>query len=71
MAEARILLGVVAAPHGVRGLVRIRTYTEEPMAIASGSAVNVLMRTAPLTPCAPEITPRHTIFARSVIAPRS
>ena len=35
MAEGRILLGVVAAPHGVRGLVRIRSYTEEPMAIAS------------------------------------
>ena len=35
MADGRILLGVVAAPHGVRGLVRIRSYTEEPMAIAS------------------------------------
>ena len=35
MAEERILLGVVAAPHGVRGLVRIRSYTEEPMAIAA------------------------------------
>jgi 16S rRNA processing protein RimM len=35
MAEGRILLGVVAAPHGVRGLVRIRSYTEEPMAIAA------------------------------------
>ena len=35
MAEGRILLGIVAAPHGVRGLVRIRSYTEEPMAIAA------------------------------------
>src|SRR5215471_16084368 len=31
----RILLGVVAAPHGVRGLVRIRSFTEDPMAIAT------------------------------------
>lgn len=35
MTKGRVLLGVVAAPHGVRGLVRIRSYTEEPMAIAS------------------------------------
>ena len=35
MAKNRILLGVVAAPHGVRGLVRIRSFTEDPMAIAS------------------------------------
>ena len=35
MKEARVLLGVVAAPHGVRGLVRIRSFTEDPMAIAS------------------------------------
>ena len=28
-------MGVVAAPHGVRGLVRIRSFTEDPMAIAS------------------------------------
>lgn len=37
MAAAKdlILLGVVAAPHGVRGLVRIRSFTEDPMAIAS------------------------------------
>ena len=31
----RILLGVVAAPHGVRGLVRIRSFTDDPMAIGS------------------------------------
>ena len=35
MARDRVLLGVVAAPHGVRGLVRIRSFTEDPMAIAS------------------------------------
>lgn len=35
MRKGRVLLGVVAAPHGVRGLVRIRSYTEDPMAIAS------------------------------------
>jgi 16S rRNA processing protein RimM len=34
MSKGRVLLGVVAAPHGVRGLVRIRSYTEEPMAVA-------------------------------------
>ena len=35
MNGGRVLLGVVAAPHGVRGLVRIRSYTEDPMAVAS------------------------------------
>ena len=35
MSKSRILLGVVAAPHGVRGLVRIRSFTEDPMAIAT------------------------------------
>lgn len=35
MKGGRVLLGVVAAPHGVRGLVRIRSFTEDPMAIAS------------------------------------
>jgi 16S rRNA processing protein RimM len=35
MSGGRVLLGVVAAPHGVRGLVRIRSYTEDPMAVAS------------------------------------
>ncbi len=34
MTNGRVLLGVVAAPHGVRGLVRIRSYTEDPMAVA-------------------------------------
>jgi len=35
MSGDRVLLGVVAAPHGVRGLVRIRSYTENPMAVAA------------------------------------
>ena len=35
MSKGRILLGVVAAPHGVRGQVRIRSFTEDPMAIAT------------------------------------
>lgn len=35
MQKGRVLLGVVAAPHGVRGLVRIKSYTEDPMAMAS------------------------------------
>jgi len=35
MSKGHVLLGVVAAPHGVRGLVRIRSFTEDPMAIAS------------------------------------
>ena len=34
MTKGRVLLGVVAAAHGVRGLVRIRSYTEDPMAVA-------------------------------------
>jgi 16S rRNA processing protein RimM len=34
MTTGRVLLGVVAAAHGVRGLVRIRSYTEDPMAVA-------------------------------------
>ena len=34
MAGDRVLLGIVAAPHGVRGLVRIRSFTEDPMAVA-------------------------------------
>ena len=35
MSKGRVLLGVVAAPHGVRGLVRIRSYTEDPMAVGA------------------------------------
>src|ERR1044071_550435 len=35
MSKERVLLGVVAAPHGVRGLVRIKSYTEDPMAVGT------------------------------------
>lgn len=35
MSSGRVLLGVVAAPHGVRGLVRIKSFTEDPMAVAA------------------------------------
>ncbi|MBM3646523.1 MAG: 16S rRNA processing protein RimM [Alphaproteobacteria bacterium] len=35
MSKGRVLLGIVAAPHGVRGLVRIRSFTGNPMALAS------------------------------------
>jgi 16S rRNA processing protein RimM len=35
MSKDRVLLGVVAAPHGVRGLVRIKSYTEDPMSVAA------------------------------------
>ncbi len=35
MPKSRVLLGVVAAPHGVRGLVRIKSYTEDAKAVAS------------------------------------
>jgi 16S rRNA processing protein RimM len=35
MSRDRVLLGVVAAPHGVRGLVRIKSFTDDPMAIAA------------------------------------
>ena len=34
MSSDRVLMGVVAAPHGVRGLVRIKSFTEDPMAMA-------------------------------------
>ena len=40
MSKDRVLLGVVAAPHGVRGLVRIKSYTEDPMAVASYGALS-------------------------------
>ncbi|MEO8716079.1 MAG: ribosome maturation factor RimM [Acetobacteraceae bacterium] len=34
MREARILLGVIGRPHGVRGLVRVTSYADPPEAIA-------------------------------------
>ena len=33
MPPARILVGVIGAPHGVRGEVRIKPFTEEPLAL--------------------------------------
>jgi 16S rRNA processing protein RimM len=35
MMKGHVLLGVVAAPHGVRGLVRIKSFTEDPMAVGA------------------------------------
>lgn len=35
MDDARILLGVVGRPHGVRGLVRLHSYTGDPRALAA------------------------------------
>lgn len=35
MSKDRVLLGIVAAPHGVRGLVRIKSFTEDPMSVAA------------------------------------
>lgn len=40
MSKGRVLLGVVGAPHGVRGLVRIRSFTEDPMAIGAYGALS-------------------------------
>jgi 16S rRNA processing protein RimM len=34
MVSARILMGVVGRPHGVRGLVHVHSYMDEPSAIA-------------------------------------
>ena len=35
MRDRRILLGVIGRPHGVRGLVKLRSFTADPAAIAS------------------------------------
>jgi 16S rRNA processing protein RimM len=35
MADARICLGQIGAPHGVRGEVRLRSFTADPEAIAA------------------------------------
>jgi 16S rRNA processing protein RimM len=40
MSSGRVLLGVVTAPHGVRGLVRIKSFTEQPMAVAAYGALS-------------------------------
>ncbi|HEV2186077.1 MAG TPA: ribosome maturation factor RimM [Stellaceae bacterium] len=38
-AEPRVCLGIVGAPHGVRGAVRIKSFTAEPAAIAGYGAL--------------------------------
>jgi 16S rRNA processing protein RimM len=38
-ASARVCLGIVGAPHGVRGAVRIKSFTAEPEAIARYGAL--------------------------------
>ena len=41
MADGRILLGVVGRPHGVRGLVNLRSYTADPADLAAyGSLID-------------------------------
>ena len=35
MSRDRVLLGVVAAPHGIRGAVRIKSFTEDPMSLGA------------------------------------
>ena len=35
MSKDRVLLGVVAAPHGIRGVVRIKSFTEDPMSLGA------------------------------------
>ncbi len=35
MAEKRILVGEIGRPHGVRGLVKLRSFTADPLAIAA------------------------------------
>ena len=37
-ASALVAIGVITAPHGVRGLVRIKPFTEEPRAITAYGA---------------------------------
>jgi 16S rRNA processing protein RimM len=38
-AGARVCMGVVGAPHGVRGAVRIKSFTDEPQAVGSYGAL--------------------------------
>ena len=39
MPEARILMGVVGRPHGVRGLVHVQSYTADPADLAAYGAL--------------------------------
>ena len=39
MAVKRVMVGEIGRPHGVRGLVRLRAFTEDPAAIAAYSAL--------------------------------
>ena len=40
MADRRILLGVVGRPHGVRGLVRVVSYTADPASLTAYGALS-------------------------------
>jgi 16S rRNA processing protein RimM len=40
MTQAMILVGVVGAPHGVRGEMRLKSYTQDPMAIVGYSPLS-------------------------------
>lgn len=55
MAADRILLGTIGGPHGVRGAVRIKTFTAEPAAIAEyGVLSDKQGRTFEITDCRPD-----------------
>ena len=41
MFDGEILVGVVGAPHGVRGEVRLKSYTEHPLALADYPTLRV------------------------------
>lgn len=41
MAEERVCIGVITAPHGVRGMVRIKPFTETPQAVADYGPVRL------------------------------
>ena len=51
----RVLLGTIGAPHGVKGAVRIRTFTAEPEAIAGyGALSDDKGETFEITECRPD-----------------
>jgi len=41
MGEQKVCLGAIASPHGVRGMVRIKPFTEEPENIGAYGPVNL------------------------------